>query len=121
MGRRVLRRHIWGYSVCLCPIKGTSGLYGLKAVSSSLLSPHYTFSNDSQDWCTYSLLVNSESFLVGLNGIQNGDLPYRRQGLLPLHHGACGIRDTLKQLRDKSVIRQVHTGKNQISMDIRPV
>ena len=29
MGRRVLRRHIWGYSVCLCPIKRTSGLYGL--------------------------------------------------------------------------------------------
>ena len=26
MGRRVLRRHIWGYSVCLCPIKRTSGL-----------------------------------------------------------------------------------------------
>ena len=26
MGRRVLRRHIWGYSVCLCPIKGTPGL-----------------------------------------------------------------------------------------------
>ena len=30
MGRRVLRRHIWGYSVCLCPIKRTQGLYGLK-------------------------------------------------------------------------------------------
>ena len=26
MGRRVLRRHIWGYSVCLCPIKGMPGL-----------------------------------------------------------------------------------------------
>ena len=26
MGRRVLLRHIWGYSVCLCPIKGTPGL-----------------------------------------------------------------------------------------------
>ena len=26
MGRRVLRRHIWGYSVCLCPTKGTPGL-----------------------------------------------------------------------------------------------
>ena len=26
MGRRVLRRPIWGYSVCLCPIKGTPGL-----------------------------------------------------------------------------------------------
>ena len=23
-----IRRHIWGYSVCLCPIKRTSGLYG---------------------------------------------------------------------------------------------
>ena len=26
MGRRVLRRHIWGYTVCLCPTKGTPGL-----------------------------------------------------------------------------------------------
>ena len=26
MGRRILRRHIWGYVVCLCPIKGTPGL-----------------------------------------------------------------------------------------------
>ena len=29
MGRRVLRRYIWGYSVCPCPIKRTHGLYGL--------------------------------------------------------------------------------------------
>ena len=27
---RVLRRHIWSYSVCLCPIKRTLGLYGLR-------------------------------------------------------------------------------------------
>ena len=26
MGRHILRHHIWGYSVCLCPIKGTLGL-----------------------------------------------------------------------------------------------
>ena len=31
MGRRVLRRHIWGYSVCLCSIKGTPGLNELSA------------------------------------------------------------------------------------------
>ena len=31
MGRRVLRCHILGYSVCLCPIKRTPGLYGLTA------------------------------------------------------------------------------------------
>ena len=37
MGRRVPRRPIWGYAVCLCPIKGTPGLneYILKAVDSS--------------------------------------------------------------------------------------
>ena len=29
MGRRVLWRHTWGYSICLCPIKRTPGLYGL--------------------------------------------------------------------------------------------
>ena len=32
MGRRVLRRHIWGYSVCLCPIKGTPGLNELTSL-----------------------------------------------------------------------------------------
>ena len=32
MGRRVLRRHIWGYSVCLCPIKGTPGLNEIKVL-----------------------------------------------------------------------------------------
>ena len=30
MGRRVLRLHIWGYSVCLCPIKRRPGLYGTR-------------------------------------------------------------------------------------------
>ena len=30
MGRRVLRRHIWGYIVCLCLKKGTPGLNELK-------------------------------------------------------------------------------------------
>ena len=29
MGRRILWRPIWGYFVCLCPIKRTPGLYGL--------------------------------------------------------------------------------------------
>ena len=29
MELRVLRRHILGYSVCLCPIKRSPGLYGL--------------------------------------------------------------------------------------------
>ena len=28
MGRHVLPRHIWGYSVCLCPIKRTPGYLG---------------------------------------------------------------------------------------------
>ena len=30
--RRRTRRHIWGYSVCLCPIKGTPGLNELISV-----------------------------------------------------------------------------------------
>ena len=38
MGRRVLRRHIWGYSVCLCPIKGAPGLNELMHVCGNL--PH---------------------------------------------------------------------------------
>ena len=41
MGLRVLRRHIWGYSVCQCPIKRTSGLYGLSIL---LVSVHVVFS-----------------------------------------------------------------------------
>ena len=36
MGRRVLRRHIWGYTVCLCPTKGTRGLYELTFQLSSI-------------------------------------------------------------------------------------
>ena len=31
MGRRVLRCHIWGYSVCICAIKRTLCLNGLKS------------------------------------------------------------------------------------------
>ena len=31
MGRRVLRRHIWGYTVCPCPTKGSPGLNELLA------------------------------------------------------------------------------------------
>ena len=38
MGRRVLRRHIWGYSVCLCPIKGTPGLNELRKVEEQYYS-----------------------------------------------------------------------------------
>ena len=36
MGRRVLRLHIWGYTVCLCPIKGTPGLNELTLVFSPI-------------------------------------------------------------------------------------
>ena len=36
MGRHVLRRHIWGYSVCLCPIKGTPGLNELSVLEHNL-------------------------------------------------------------------------------------
>ena len=32
MGRRVLRRHTWGYSVCLCSIKGTPGVNELNCI-----------------------------------------------------------------------------------------
>ena len=37
MGRHILRRHIWGYSVCLCPTKraGVGGLGGGKWGSGS--------------------------------------------------------------------------------------
>ena len=38
MMRRVLRRHIWGYSVCLCPIKRTPDLYGFRYVQLLILA-----------------------------------------------------------------------------------
>ena len=39
MERRVLRRHIWGYSVCLCPTNRTLGLNEFtKFISGSLIS-----------------------------------------------------------------------------------
>ena len=38
MGRRVMRRHIWSYSVCLYPIKGTTGLYELRSPESLMHS-----------------------------------------------------------------------------------
>ena len=31
----VLRRHIWGYSVCPCPLKGTPGLNELSTAATS--------------------------------------------------------------------------------------
>ena len=36
MGRRVLRRHIWGYAVCLCPIKALKCLLAISLPSTSL-------------------------------------------------------------------------------------
>ena len=41
MGRRVSRRHNLGYLVCLCLIKRTSGLYGLKKVMVIFLIPNF--------------------------------------------------------------------------------
>ena len=38
MGRCVLRCHIRGYSVCLCPIKGTPGLKELKRICNKHVS-----------------------------------------------------------------------------------
>ena len=36
MGRSILRRHIWGYSVCLCIIKRMPSLYWFKFVNAGL-------------------------------------------------------------------------------------
>ena len=38
MGRRVLRGHIWDYSVCLCPIKGTPDLNELMMALLALIN-----------------------------------------------------------------------------------
>ena len=40
MGRHVLRLHIYGYSVCLCPIKRTPGLFGLNLCTSPVTPGH---------------------------------------------------------------------------------
>ena len=53
MGRRVLRRHIWGYSVCLCPIKGALGLNELNALD---VHHSWVFKANSDD---YAISVNT--------------------------------------------------------------
>ena len=50
MGHRVLRSHIWGYSVCLGPIKRTPGLNEItvKRINSQRL----TFTSDEKHFAT---------------------------------------------------------------------
>ena len=43
MGRHVLRRHNWGYSVCLCPIKRAPGLYGLRHQEEEVTQPYNNY------------------------------------------------------------------------------
>ena len=43
MGRRVLRRHIWGYSVCLCPIKRTPVLNELSTEPIVKIEAYYLY------------------------------------------------------------------------------
>ena len=84
MGRRVLRRHIWSYAVCLCPIKGTPGLNELKetvifpkmseyttqnlisinvlfsiqhSVKLSVLDPNLMTTPEEQEWQSHLLYV----------------------------------------------------------------
>ena len=48
MGRRVLRRYIWGYAVCLCPTKKTPGLNELKDQKENIICT-MTLSKDLWD------------------------------------------------------------------------
>ena len=43
MGRRVLQRHIWGYSVSLCHMKRTPGLYELSNDLVAIVQDHPDF------------------------------------------------------------------------------
>ena len=50
MGRRILRRHIWGYSVCQCPTKGTPGLNKLNMIKTEPLASEMFFFEIVDDW-----------------------------------------------------------------------
>ena len=56
MGRHVLRRPILGYSVCLCPAKGTPGLNELKFMYNAYI---LTF-NEIQLSCMQDILTFNE-------------------------------------------------------------
>ena len=43
--RRILRRLIWVYTVCLCPTKRTLGLYGLNSIGTMLFVSYMSESN----------------------------------------------------------------------------
>ena len=80
IGRGILRRHIWGYSVCLCPIKGTLGLnesillrffLHLKvtdslAVSNTILLKLLTASSVQLNSCTSNEAIYSDNLLIEL-------------------------------------------------------
>ena len=55
MGRRILRRHIWGYSVCLCLMKGTPGLNEL--IMFRIISVAYSALATMDSFCHLSLLA----------------------------------------------------------------
>ena len=60
MGRRVLRHHIWGYSVCLCPTKGKPDLNELitefsKIIKNEKLSRFFFFIFAQNIDCGYML------------------------------------------------------------------
>ena len=61
MGRRVLRLHIWGYSVCLCPINGMPGLNELKTVTQK----HGIQEDLLTLFCDFNIPVNSFSVMHG--------------------------------------------------------
>ena len=63
-----MRRHIWGYAVCLCPTKRMPGLYELKELTSNLvvyingIFTSLKFQNVTQNMYTYAL--NSDDGIV---------------------------------------------------------
>ena len=58
MGRRVLRRYIWGCSVCICPIKRTPGLYGL------ILDQQIRYSVETSLYQLYNSDLKSSRYII---------------------------------------------------------
>ena len=105
MGRRDLRRRIWGYAGCPCPIKRTLGLYGLMLRFSRLsvyctrLAGWLLLSYSALFCCilngkristlfyviyTYIIKIKLGSFKSSEHTKEKGDGPYRGFGYLSL-------------------------------------
>ena len=77
MGRRILRRHNFGYSVCPYPIKRMSGFHGSKAQFHMIKVPHFV-----ETYTDYTFYISPSDEILGSScNIDNG-LNVLRQNMI---------------------------------------